>query len=63
MSKLAIARAQAAIDTYKATTEYEGDESILLWHLVFDLLEWCDSKRYEFDQTVESVRAEYATAD
>lgn len=63
MSKLAIGRAQALVDQHRLTTGLEGDDLVIFWHVIFDMLEWCDSKRIDFDCVLPEVRVEYQGSD
>jgi hypothetical protein len=49
-------RAQFLIDRHKSETGLEGDDEIILDHILADLLEWCDQKRIDFDLQVETAR-------
>lgn len=49
-------RAQRVLDRHRGDTGLEGDQEIMLIHLLGDIIEWCDEHKVDFDATVESTR-------
>jgi hypothetical protein len=49
-------RAAAILSRHRAETGLEGDNEIILMHLMGDIIEWCDANRVDFDATVEATR-------
>jgi len=53
---MSIQLAQKLIDDHRVAARLEGDDETILYHLIFDLLDWCDHKAIDFDATVSVVR-------
>ncbi|UGY15221.1 hypothetical protein HAP48_0042970 [Bradyrhizobium septentrionale] len=49
-------RAQRVLDRHRADTGLEGDQEIMLTHLLGDIIEWCDAHKVDFDLVVQSTR-------
>jgi len=49
-------RAAALLARHQADTGLEGDNEIILIHLLGDIIEWCDANHVDFDATVEETR-------
>lgn len=39
--------------------DFEGDQHVMIYQIIFDLLEWCDQNSEDFDCTVAEVREDY----
>ncbi|WP_166306412.1 hypothetical protein [Bradyrhizobium sp. 2S1] len=44
------------LDRHRADTGLEGDQEIMLTHLLGDIIEWCDAHKVDFDLVVQSTR-------
>lgn len=53
-------RADLAIEVYEKTAGMEGDQSIQIWHLLFSLMDLCESSGSEFDAILR--KAQQATS-
>lgn len=53
-------RLEALLEFHKKQTGLIGDPATLLWHVISDMLEWCDEQqpRVAFDDLVYDVRTE-----
>ncbi|WP_024516976.1 hypothetical protein [Bradyrhizobium sp. Tv2a-2] len=49
-------RASLLLHRHRQEAGLEGDDEIILIHLLGDLIEWCDAHRVDFDSTIESSR-------
>lgn len=52
--------ARVAIDAFNAEARLEGDEAILLWHLILDLRHYAAAHGHDFDKLASETREDYA---
>jgi hypothetical protein len=49
-------RADLAIEVYEKTAGMEGDQSIQIWHLLFSLMDLCESSGSDFDAILRKAQ-------
>lgn len=56
----AAARVDHLLAAHRERAGLEGDDETILWHLLADIIEWCDEKHVDLDATLSGVREHFA---